>query len=30
VFNQPQNGQRGSETYLRGVRVNNGVLEYKQ
>ena len=29
VFDQPQNGQRGSETYLRGVRVSNGVLEYK-
>jgi len=29
VFNQPQNGKRGSESYLRGVRVNSGVLEYK-
>lgn len=29
VFDQKQNGKRGNETYLRGVRVNNGVLEYK-
>jgi CRISPR-associated protein Cas5d len=29
VFDQSQNGRRGSETYLRGVRVHNGVLEYK-
>lgn len=29
VFDQPQNGKRGSESYLRGVRVNKGVLEYK-
>ncbi|HUI07511.1 MAG TPA: CRISPR-associated protein Cas5 [Verrucomicrobiae bacterium] len=30
VFDQPQNGKRGHESYLRSVRVNNGVLEYKR
>jgi CRISPR-associated protein Cas5d len=29
VFDRPQNGKRGSETYLRGVRVNRGVLDYR-
>ena len=29
VFDQPQNRRRGSETSLRGVRVSNGVFEYK-
>lgn len=29
VFDRPQNGKRGSESYLRGVRVNGGVLQYK-
>lgn len=29
VFDQPQHGVRGRETYLRNVRVTNGRLEYK-
>lgn len=29
VFDQPQNGRRGGESYLRSVRVNKGLLEYK-
>jgi CRISPR-associated protein Cas5d len=29
VFDQEQNGRRGCETYLRSVRVNSGILEYK-
>jgi CRISPR-associated protein Cas5d len=29
VFDQPQKGQRGRETYLRNVVVTNGRLEYK-
>ncbi len=29
VFDQPQGGRRGQETYLRNVHVTNGRLEYK-
>jgi len=30
VFDRPQNGARGRESYLRGVEVKNGALEYKE
>jgi CRISPR-associated protein Cas5d len=29
VFDRSQSGARGQASYLRGVRVKNGVLEYK-
>jgi len=29
VFDQPQNGGRGHESYLRNVQVTNGVLQYR-
>jgi len=29
VFDSPQDGRRGRESYLRGVTVKGGVLEYK-
>jgi len=30
VFDRPQNGVRGRESYLRAVEVKKGILDYKQ
>jgi CRISPR-associated protein Cas5d len=29
VFDSPQSGERGRESYFRGVKVRSGVLDYK-